>query len=217
MFGRYRNRSKSAVDPDDAIVEATAAVAESSADARAAGDAARDRGDWAEAAQAYARHLEADCEDFDIWVQLGHSRKESGDLAGADTAYRAALDLKPDDADLLLNHGHLLKLRGDLAAAAKAYRHSFELDHNRAAADELTNPKLRPFLLDAERSVAARGGDALSRRYPQPRSVFWIGSRAGPQKAGRWTGQCRTAPPKSCFFRTASLSERQRHRCSAAI
>ena len=47
-----------------------------------AGDEARDRKSWREAAQAYQRYLTEVPADARIWTQLGHALKESGDLEG---------------------------------------------------------------------------------------------------------------------------------------
>lgn len=101
------------------------------------GDAARDAGEWALAANLYSEHLQKNPEDFAIWVQLGHAKKESGDLKGARSAYEKAMELRPQDADLLLNMGRLLRLQGKVADAVKHFRQSHTLDQNRDALDEL--------------------------------------------------------------------------------
>lgn len=102
------------------------------------GDRARDRREWVAAIRFYKQYLDTFSEDFDIWVQLGHSYKESGNLASAESAYLSALNLKKEDADLLLNLGHLKKLQGDQKAAINFYNQSFEIDQNKHAAHELS-------------------------------------------------------------------------------
>ena len=104
---------------------------------RDAGDAARDRRDWATAADEYGRHVAIHRDDFAIWVQLGHAHKEMRDLGVAERAYREAERLVPDDPDLLLNLGHLLKKQGKRALALDRYRASFAIDGNEAARVEI--------------------------------------------------------------------------------
>ena len=72
------------------------------------GNQARDRRDWAEAADQYRRHLLLMPGDGSIWVQLGHMLKEDGRRPEALLAYNQALELLPDDPDLLLHLGHAL-------------------------------------------------------------------------------------------------------------
>lgn len=117
---------------------------EGGTDFRAAGDKARGKGDWSEAAANYESHLGQKPDDFDIWVQLGHARKETGDYVGARAAYRRAIELRPEDFDVHLNMGHLEKLAGQQTAAISAYKTAFQL-----------NPKN----LDALREIVTLGGD----------------------------------------------------------
>jgi glycosyltransferase involved in cell wall biosynthesis len=84
---------------------------------RKVGDAHRDACEWAKAAAAYKRHLDANPEDAPIWVQYGHTLKEQGKLEEARSAYEIATDLAPDEPDAWLHLGHLLK-RMDKPAAA---------------------------------------------------------------------------------------------------
>ncbi|MBS7789116.1 glycosyltransferase [Roseococcus sp. SDR] len=105
--------------------------------ARRAGDAARDRRDWAEAASQYDRYLALQPDDAALWVQLGHARKESGDLPAAELAYRAAQERQPRDHDIALQLGHALKLQGRLEEAAAAYALSDQLAPINHAAEEL--------------------------------------------------------------------------------
>jgi len=94
---------------------------------RAAGDEARSKGAWGEAAANYKAYLDEAPRDFSIWVQLGHAYKESGDFQLARAAYREAINLKPDDSDVHLNLGHLEKLAGARDAAIAAYVKAHEL------------------------------------------------------------------------------------------
>ena len=112
-------------------------AAESANVARDAGDAARDRQDWPEAARHYRLHLEAHPGDAGIWVQQGHALKEASDLAGAEAAYRQAAELAPRDHDIPLQLGHALKLQGRLEEAAAAYAASDRLAPVNHAAEEL--------------------------------------------------------------------------------
>ncbi|MEI6160765.1 MAG: glycosyltransferase, partial [Roseococcus sp.] len=105
--------------------------------ARGAGDAARDRRDWAEAAAQYQRYLAHRADDAPIWVQMGHALKEAGDLPAAEQAYRRAQELSPRDHDVALQLGHALKLQGRLEEAAAAYALSDQLAPVNHAAEEL--------------------------------------------------------------------------------
>ena len=120
-------------------VPGTQALAEpqDDSDFRAAGDRARNRGDWAEAVTNYKAHLARKPGDFEIWVQLGHALKESGRLSAALVAYGEALGLNENDADLLLNMGHLHKVMGLPEDAISYYRRSAERDGNADAISEL--------------------------------------------------------------------------------
>lgn len=116
--------------------------------ARELGDAARNLGDWGEAAQQYRRHLTANPDDFPIWVQCGHAEKEAGDLVAAECCYRAAEALRQDDADLHLQLGHLQKLMGRFAEAALSYRRALQLDPDSASAkSELADPVFETALI----------------------------------------------------------------------
>jgi tetratricopeptide (TPR) repeat protein len=122
---------------------------------RAAGDTARDRGDWTEAAAQYGAYVRKRPNDFGIWVQFGHALKESGAFDASARAYDEAMRLDPANADLLLNLGHLARKRGDLAEAAYRYRASYRIDANRFALGELMRGDLDPYLDAAERRLDA--------------------------------------------------------------
>ena len=115
--------------------------------AREAGDAARDRRDWAAATTQYQLYLAHHDEDAPLWVQLGHARKEAGDLPAAEQAYRRAQDIAPRDHDIALQLGHALKLQGRLGEATAAYALSDQLAPVNHAAEELaalTGTEIRP-------------------------------------------------------------------------
>jgi tetratricopeptide (TPR) repeat protein len=92
------------------------------------GDAARDRGDWAAAAAAYAQALVISPSNASILVQYGHALKESGALHDAEKQYRLALEVEPGNPDTELQLGHALKLQGEMSAALAAYRRAHMLD-----------------------------------------------------------------------------------------
>ncbi|WP_430233587.1 glycosyltransferase [Paraburkholderia tropica] len=104
---------------------------------RTAGDKARDRSDWDEAAEQYRQYLKIENDDFAIWVQLGHALKEQKKYDLAESAYERARDLKPDDADIHLQLGHLLKLTGRNSEAVEAYGKSYAIEPTFAAEMEM--------------------------------------------------------------------------------
>ncbi len=79
---------------------------------RAAGNAARDAGDWPTAARRYRDYLDLRPDDAALWVQYGHAVKEGGALDRAEHAYREAMRLNPDDPDGPLQLAHLFKTSG---------------------------------------------------------------------------------------------------------
>ena len=87
----------------------------------AAGDRARDRGEWAVAARHYEKALALDPNRAPIWVQYGHALKEQGDLAGSEAAYRKSIGIDEANADTHLQLGHVLKLQGRKTDAISAY------------------------------------------------------------------------------------------------
>jgi lipopolysaccharide biosynthesis protein/Flp pilus assembly protein TadD len=104
---------------------------------RTRGDKARDEKRWEKAAEAYVKYLACTPNDFDIWVQLGHTYKESRAFKEADAAYNSALAFDNDNPDLLLNLGHLRKLQNDIVSAVDFYERSFKIDKNEFAAAEI--------------------------------------------------------------------------------
>ncbi len=87
----------------------------------AAGNRARDAGDWAAARDAYAAALARDPGLAHVWLQLGHAEKELGAITPAAIAYARAAALRPRDAEPPLHRGHAAKLAGDPAAAFDHY------------------------------------------------------------------------------------------------
>lgn len=104
---------------------------------RTAGDKARDRGDWEDAAEKYQKYLNIEKSDFAIWVQLGHAFKEQTKYDQAEAAYKMAKELEPDDADIHLQLGHLFKILGRNHDAIEAYTRSYEIEPTFAAEAEI--------------------------------------------------------------------------------
>jgi glycosyltransferase involved in cell wall biosynthesis len=107
---------------------------------RQAGDAARDRGDWAESAAAYGRYLERRPGHVAVWIRLGNMLKETGDGEGADRAYVEAARLAPSRGDPWRARGDLLASMGDAEAAGSHYAEAWRLDRNPAAGAALSRP-----------------------------------------------------------------------------
>ena len=91
-------------------------------------DAARDRKDWREAAEAYQDTLVKNPELPDIWVQYAHVLKEDGTLEDAVSAYRQALKKKHDDAETHVHLAHLLKRLQRTDEAATAFEQAIDLN-----------------------------------------------------------------------------------------
>ncbi len=92
---------------------------------------ARDRGDWAKAAQAYRRAMEWKPNRADVWLQLGHACKESRQFPDALAAYLRSRALEPGpEADLQI--GHLLKITSNLHGALHHYMQSAAAEDSRA-------------------------------------------------------------------------------------
>ena len=94
---------------------------------REAGDDARDRQNWTEAARLYEEVIVIDPLSLDIVIQLGHAHKEMGDYDRAAQRYYAVLEKTPNDDDLHLQIGHLEKLRGNDAEALTHYKLAADL------------------------------------------------------------------------------------------
>lgn len=102
-------------------------------------DAARDRGEYTEAAAGYKKVLSINPKRADIWVQYGNMLKDSGHFGEAENAYLEAISQNPDIADTYLQYGHLLKRFEHLEEAATAYHKAVMLDpsHQNPARGEL--------------------------------------------------------------------------------
>lgn len=124
---------------------------------RRAGDAHRDAGEWALAAEAYHRHLSQRPNDVAIWVQLGHVQKEALRLDEAEAAYRRATAADPQAPDPLLHLAHLLKRRGKLDEAFQAFRHLLKL---RPDADTFDNVQTLGAMRKRQGTIVA-GGTAM--------------------------------------------------------
>ncbi|MFC5343989.1 glycosyltransferase [Brevundimonas staleyi] len=133
-------------------------------------DTARDRRDWATAAEAYRKVLKAKPERADLWVQLGHAEKERGNHGGAGEAYNQSLRLDPTNADTLLQIGHLRKLQGAIDEAGAYYLQAAELDPSlRYALDELRSLSLRGVEIDQNRLGEVVQAASKARRRPVSR------------------------------------------------
>lgn len=123
-------------------------------DWRALGDRERDRENWHQAAEAYARYLDANPKDFGIHVQRGNCLKEAGSFDEALQCYQTAKELQPNDADLHVQLGHLAKLRGRLLEAEAHYHEAIVHDPESSAMDELIalrNMNVTPGVASEER------------------------------------------------------------------
>ncbi len=84
-------------------------------------NAARDRGDWEEAARLYGDLLAATPRLASIHVQRGHVLREAGHLQEAFAAYRAATGLDANHADAWVHLAHLARRLGRTEAAIEAF------------------------------------------------------------------------------------------------
>lgn len=121
----------------------------------AAGNRARDAGDWAAARDAYAGALARDPGLAHVWLQLGHAEKELGALGPAETAYAHAATLKPRDAEPPLHRGHAAKLAGDPAAAFHHYLDSMARTPRLTTLGELGRLMLAPGHAEREALITA--------------------------------------------------------------
>ena len=132
-----------------------------------AGNAARDRRDFREAARHYRSYLWRQPQDGVHWVQYGHSLKETGHYAEASEAYFRAQALMPLDADLQLQIGHLNKITGQIRAAIASYRRALELDPTlhpaREELDRLQSVTEQQFAQDWKLSVDVALNDSTMR------------------------------------------------------
>lgn len=108
---------------------------------RIAGDAARDRGDWAQAAVSYKRYLRRRPGHQAVWLRLGNMLKELGRYDEADDAYQTAVRCDPSNSLAHRLRGDLQRGRGDHKAAAAAYFLAWETGRDSAAGLALTRPE----------------------------------------------------------------------------
>ena len=152
-----------------------------------AGNAARDRSDWAEAAAFYRQVIEVAPENAAIRVQLGHACKEMGDFRAANEHYQKALELTPLDDDLHLQIGHLRKLAGDLQGARSHYVRSLALNPENsdaraeeAALQHVPLPVPAPVASSMTKSFAASAAPAQVDLHPGTQTQDpWIYRTAG--------------------------------------
>ncbi|EJN06074.1 tetratricopeptide repeat protein [Phyllobacterium sp. YR531] len=90
-------------------------------------DAARDKGNWADAAELYTKAIAADPARTGLLVQLGHAEKELGNYDRAETAYRKFVGMNPQNADVHLQLGHLFSRMGDSQKAREWYEKGLKL------------------------------------------------------------------------------------------
>lgn len=123
---------------------------------RRAGDAARDRGDWSFAVDAYRRYLVKRPRHVAVWIRLGNMLKESGRWDEAVSAYAcaSALDRRAGLADRLC--GELNLRQGDLEAAAVRFVEAWWRDRDPEAGRLLARPELRKPLADLNRFAGRR-------------------------------------------------------------
>lgn len=113
---------------------------------RLAGDAARDRRDWAAAADAYRRHLMKRPAHAAVWLRLGNMLKESGRLEEADRAYSEVSRLMPDAGAGPRMRAELSRRRGDRLQACRHYIEAWRRDRDPDAGFHLTRDDLIVFL-----------------------------------------------------------------------
>jgi len=115
--------------------------------------AAKDSGNYAEAARLFAQLLEQRPEDAELWFQYGLVLRFAGRLEDAMAAQTTAQQYAPSDLDIALEIARLHFYRGDVSAA------NHQLQQLRARSADYPGAAELQHQLDA----AAAGGD--SRRY----------------------------------------------------
>src|SRR3546814_5815655 len=88
------------------------------------GNAARDRGDWQAARNAYHQALLLDPKLHHIRIQLGHALKHTGQLGEADAAYAVASQSCHGQMEPLKCRAHLAR---DTGRIARSEEHTSEL------------------------------------------------------------------------------------------
>ena len=94
-------------------------------------DAARDRRQFALAAELYGQVIQRTPQNFAALVQCGHMYKEMFRFADAETSYMRALGLRPHDGDLLLQLGHFYKMAVRYQDAEHYYQQALHVQPDR--------------------------------------------------------------------------------------
>lgn len=130
----------------------------------AQGDALRDAGDFAAAAQSYRAALDAGA-NSGARRQLANMLKDSGAHQDAEAEYRLCLREAPDDPDLHLQIGHLYKLWGRPSDSAASYRAAARNGSREAAAElEALRPDTAPSAGMGRREIDAMITRAIDER-----------------------------------------------------
>lgn len=176
-------------------------------------DAARDRGDWLNAAKHYQEALAVEPGRADLWVQLGHALKESGDREGGLSAYLRANALDPRNSDTALQIGHVLKLLDRHPEVIEWYSravtwHPVQMPALRElVAMGVAPEKIEALIADGDRVQ----GEPIRRPNPQPGRLVWdVSSLLDPIAGGHepgmdalWTAHiaasmCATGKAEAC-------------------
>lgn len=136
--------------------------------------AARDRGDWRSAAEAYAEVVRVLPDHAGYWGQLGNMLKESRRFAEAEAAYVQCQKLAPGTADTWVQFGHLYKLQTRMRDAANAYFQALRCDPNCLPALQ----ELQGLLISAPDTVLTHPD--LATLAPSPDPAFTPVVRSGP-------------------------------------
>lgn len=123
---------------------------------RQVGDVARDQRDWLAAENAYSAHLIDNPDDFDIWIQLGHSFKEQNKSLEAEEAYKQGLALRPDDEDANKQLGHLLKSLGRKVEAGEIFAAALHRSGSREAYTNLASVNESSFASESLHDIPIR-------------------------------------------------------------
>jgi len=103
----------------------------------AAGDRARDRGNFRAAADAYSKALEANPSSFHAALQLGWMSVELGRNQGAANAFQKALRLRSSSAEARYGLGLAYEAQGLASQAIAEYEKALDLDPNGRDAAEI--------------------------------------------------------------------------------
>jgi ADP-heptose:LPS heptosyltransferase len=145
--------------------------------------AAREAGQFRQAAELYREALLLTPGHARMRVQYGHMLKEAGELAEAERQYQLARRRLTRDADLALQIGHLYKTAGRSGDAADAYRQALSLKPGWAEAQqELARLGARPdqaaeLAEDVPAPELLPRPGAVSRTPADGVEVFHLGSR----------------------------------------